>query len=134
MAHFYTNGVALSVGTYNNGNLNQYIIGSGNLVVSSSISTGRWTGGGADNKWSMGWQRGSERRCRSSPSVLTFAGSTRLTNNNDLSSITASSITFDASAGAFNLNGNGITLSGNIGFNENPDRADHPDRKFGPDL
>ncbi len=39
--------------------------------------------------------------CLSSPIGVTFAGSTRLMNTNDLSSITAASITFDAAAGAF---------------------------------
>jgi hypothetical protein len=41
-------------------------------------------------------------------------------NNNDLTSITADSITFDSAAGGFVLGGNGIALSGNIGFNGNP--------------
>jgi autotransporter-associated beta strand protein len=119
VAHFYTNGVALPVGTYNAGNLPGFISGPGNLVVSSSISTGLWTGGGVDNNWSTAgnWNQNAEPIF---PIGLTFAGSTRLVNTNDLSSITASSITFDAAAGAFVLDGNGITLSGNIGFNGNP--------------
>jgi fibronectin-binding autotransporter adhesin len=116
---FFTNGVALSVGTYNAGNLPGFISGPGNLVVSSSISTGLWTGGGVDNNWSTAgnWNQNAEPIF---PIGLTFAGSTRLVNTNDLSSITASSITFDAGAGAFVLDGNGIALSGNIGFNGNP--------------
>jgi autotransporter-associated beta strand protein len=119
VAHFYTNGVALPVGTYNAGNLPGFISGPGNLVVSSSISTGLWTGGGVDNNWSTAgnWNQNAEPIF---PIGLTFAGSTRLVNTNDLSSITASSITFDAAAGAFVLNGNDITLAGNIGFNGNP--------------
>ncbi len=119
VAHFYTNGVALPVGTYNNGNLPAFITGTGNLLVSSSISTGRWTGGGADNNWSTGgnWDQNAVPIF---PIGVTFAGATRLTNNNDLAGITASSIVFDAAAGAFNLNGNDITLSGAIGFNGNP--------------
>ena len=119
VAHFYTNGVALPVGTYSNGNLSAFIAGSGNLVVSSSISTGLWTGLGGDNNWSTSgnW---NQNAVPIFPIAVTFAGSTRLTNTNDLSSITASSITFDAAAGAFNLNGNAITLGGSIGFNGNP--------------
>jgi hypothetical protein len=35
----YTNGVALPVGTYNNGNLPTFITGSGNLVVGASVIT-----------------------------------------------------------------------------------------------
>ena len=119
VAHFYTNNVALPVGTYNNGNLPTFIAGTGNMVVSSSISTGHWTGASANNNWSTGgnWDQNAVPIF---PIGVTFAGSTRLTNNNDLSSITASSITFDAAAGAFNLNGNDITLSGPIGFSGNP--------------
>ena len=119
VAHFYTNGVALPVGTYNAGNLPGFISGPGNLVVSSSISTGHWTGLGANNNWSTGgnWDQNAVPIF---PIGLTFAGSTRLANNNDLSGITAASITFDAAAGAFVLGGNGITLAGNIGFNGNP--------------
>jgi autotransporter-associated beta strand protein len=119
VAHFYTNGVSLPVGTYNSGNLPGFIVGSGNLQVASSISTGVWTGAGANNNWSTAgnW---NQNAVPIFPIGLTFAGNTRLANTNDLSSITASSITFDSAAGAFVLNGNGITLSDNIGFNGNP--------------
>jgi len=119
IAHLYTNGVALPVGTYNAANLPAFISGPGNLVVSSSISTGLWTGAGANNNWSTSgnWDQNAVPIF---PIGLTFAGSNRLVNNNDLSSITASSLTFDAAAGAFTLNGNDITLAGNIGFNGNP--------------
>ena len=54
------------------------------------------------------------------PVGLTFAGSTRLVNTNNLTGITVSGLTFDAAAGAFVLNGSGITLGGNLGFNGNP--------------
>ncbi|MGC3958530.1 MAG: hypothetical protein QM813_11490 [Verrucomicrobiota bacterium] len=118
-AAFYTNGVALPVGTYNAGNLPGFIAGSGDLQVTSGISTGVWDGGGANNNWSTGpnWDQNSAPVF---PIGLTFAGTTRLANNNDLAGITASSITFDAAAGAFVLNGNDITMSGGIAFNGNP--------------
>ena len=119
VAHFYTNGVALPIGTYNAGNLPGFITGSGNLVVASSISTGVWTGAGANNNWSTA-NNWNQNAVPIFPIALTFAGSTRLVNNNDLASITANSITFDSAAGAFVLDGNGITLNGNIGFNGNP--------------
>jgi autotransporter-associated beta strand protein len=83
----------------------------------SSRAASTWTGLGSDNNWGTG---GNWNAAPVFPTALTFAGSTRLTNNNYLSSITASSITFDAAAGAFVLGGNGITLAGNIGFNGNP--------------
>jgi autotransporter-associated beta strand protein len=116
---FFTNGVALPVGTYNAGNLPGFIIGAGDLQVSSGISTGIWDGGGANNNWSTGgnWDQDATPIF---PIGLTFAGSTRLANNNDLSAITVSSITFDAAAGAFVLGGNDITLNGSLGFNGNP--------------
>jgi autotransporter-associated beta strand protein len=119
VAGFYTNGVALSVGTYNVGNLPGFITGSGSLQVASSISTGVWTGGGANKNWSTAgnW---NQNAVPIFPIGLTFAGAAGLANSNDLTGITAGSITFDAAAGAFVLDGNGIGLAGNIGFNGNP--------------
>jgi autotransporter-associated beta strand protein len=118
-AAFYTNGVQLAVGTYNAGNLPGFITGTGDLQVTSGISAGIWDGGGANNNWSTGanWDQNSVPVF---PIGLTFAGTTRLANNNDLVGITAGSITFDSAAGAFVLNGNDITASGSIGFNGNP--------------
>ena len=119
VAHFYTNGVALPIGTYNAGNLGAFITGGGDLVVATGISTGVWDGGGADNNWSTGanWDQNAVPIF---PIALTFAGTTRLTNNNDLAGLTASSLTFDAAAGPFALGGNDLTLAGGIGFNGAP--------------
>lgn len=119
VASFYTNGVALPVGTYNAGNLPSFITGSGDLVVSTGISVGIWDGGGANNNWSTGanWDNNAVPIF---PHALTFMGSTRLNNINDLSGITITSLTFDAAAGAFTLNGNDAALSGSIGFSANP--------------
>jgi autotransporter-associated beta strand protein len=116
---FVTNGVPLAGGVYTSGNLPGFITGSGSLRVGGAISTGLWTGDGANNNWSTGgnWDHGVVPLF---PIGLTFAGATRLVNNNDLAGITASSITFDVAAGAFVLDGNSITLGGNIGFNGNP--------------
>ena len=89
-------------------------------VVSPGISSaGIWDGGGADNNWSTAanWDNNVVPVF---PSPLTFAGSTRLNNNNDLTGISASSITFDAAAGAFVLNGNSLGLNGNISFSGVP--------------
>jgi autotransporter-associated beta strand protein len=76
-------------------------------------ATGVWTGGGPNNNWSMA---GNWNGLPIFPAELTFAGSTRLANTNDNTGITVDGITFDAAAGAFVLNGNDITLAGNIGF------------------
>jgi autotransporter-associated beta strand protein len=79
-----------------------------------SPATGIWTGGGTDNNWSTA---GNWNGFPIFPVELTFAGSTaRLVNNNDNTGITVDGITFDSAAGAFVLNGNDITLAGNIGF------------------
>jgi len=48
---------------------------------------------------------------------LVFAGANNLSTNNDLTSGTATSITFNAGAGAFTLAGNQLTLSGSVGYN-----------------
>lgn len=127
---FYTNGVALPVGTYNAGNLPGFIIGAGNLQVTSGISSGLWTGLGADNNWSTAgnWDNNAVPIF---PHSVTFAGSTQLNNSNDLNGITVNGITFDAAAGAFTLGGNDITLSGGIGFNGNPPAATTQTINFG---
>jgi autotransporter-associated beta strand protein len=116
---FFTNGVALPIGTYNAGNMPAFIAGSGNLQITSGISSGRWTGLGADNNWSTAgnWDNNAVPIF---PHALTFAGSARLSNLNDLNSITVSSFTFDSAAGPFVLSGNDINLSGGISFNGNP--------------
>jgi len=119
VAALYTNNVAISNGVYASGNLRGFITGTGSVQVTGATSTGRWTGGGANDNWSAGgnWDHNVVPIF---PIGLTFAGSTRLFNNNNLSGITVSSLTFDAFAGAFVLGGNGITLGGNLGFNGNP--------------
>jgi autotransporter-associated beta strand protein len=119
IAGCYTNGVPLSAGTYNAVNFPGFISGSGSLQVVGAISTGIWTGGGANVNWSTAgnWNNNAVPVF---PIGLTFAGTAGLINHNDLTGITADSILFDSAAGAFVLNGNGLSLTGNIGFNENP--------------
>ena len=80
-------------------------------------ATGIWNGGAGNNYWSTA---GNWNGLPIFPTPLTFAGSTGLTNTNDNTGITVNSITFDAAAGAFVLDGNDITLAGNIGFSANP--------------
>ena len=87
------------------------------LAPASSRAASTWTGDGGNNDWST---TGNWNVAPSFPTGLTFAGTTGLLNSNDLSGITVSSITFDSAAGAFVLDGNDITLSGNIDFNGNP--------------
>jgi autotransporter-associated beta strand protein len=118
VSSLYLNGVLQPAGTYNSTTSPAYITGSGNLVV-SSISSGLWTGLGANNNWSTGgnWDNNVSPLF---PHALTFAGNNRLNNNNDLSSISISTLTFSNTAGAFTLGGNAVTLTGSIGFSGNP--------------
>lgn len=116
---FYTNGVALGTGTYNSGNLPGFITGSGNLQVVSGVSTGRWTGLGGNDDWSIAgnWDNNAVPIF---PIALTFGGNLELNNSNDMTGITVTGITFSNTAGAFTLNGNSVNLSGNLGFSGNP--------------
>jgi autotransporter-associated beta strand protein len=115
----YTNNVALFNGVYNAGNLPGFITGAGSLQVAGATSTGLWTGGGVNNNWSASgnWDHNAVPIF---PIGLTFAGSMRPANSNNLTGITVNSLMFDVAAGAFVLNGNGITNDGSIDFNGNP--------------
>lgn len=80
-------------------------------TASAAIYT--WTGGGADANWntSGNW---SAAPTFSSANSLWFAGSTRTSSTNNVTSGTIGGITFDAAASAFTLSGNAITLAGDI--------------------
>jgi fructan beta-fructosidase len=119
VAAFYTNNVALPNGVYTSSNLPGFITGFGSVQVTGATSTGLWTGGGANNHWSTGgnWDHNVVPVFHIG---LTFAGSTRLANSNNLVGITVNDVTFDSAAGPFVLNGNPVTNSGSIGFNGNP--------------
>lgn len=71
-----------------------------------------WDGGGADNNWgtATNWD---DDAVPANLALLTFAGMTRLTPNNDLAR-TNNAITFYGDAGAFTIGGNTFTLNGNI--------------------
>ena len=88
-------------------------------VFQSAMGANTWDGGGANDNWgtAANWD---DNAVPGFPAALTFAGTNRLTPDNNLSSVTVNGITFDAAAGAFTLGGNGISLGGNIGFNGNP--------------
>ena len=89
------------------------------LIAFQAVAANIWDGGGANNDWgtAANWD---DNLVPSFPIALTFAGTNRLTPNNNLSSLTVNGITFDAAARAFSLGGNGISLGGNLGFNGNP--------------
>jgi autotransporter-associated beta strand protein len=76
------------------------------------MATRTWTGGGTTNNWSdaANWDAAITNL-----DDLVFAGSVRLTPNNDTAADTPySSITFASGAGAFVISGNRITLAGNV--------------------
>ncbi len=71
-----------------------------------------WDGGGADNNWltAANWDAAIAAN-----DSLFFAGSTRLSPNNNVSANTAfNGLTFNSGAGAFTLSGNAINLVGGI--------------------
>ena len=76
-------------------------------------ATVTWSGTGVDVNWGSAgnW---SSTLANNFSADLVFAGSALLSNSNNLTNGTATSITFNAGAGAFVLNGNAITLSGGI--------------------
>lgn len=84
-----------------------------------------WDGGGTDNNWSTdaNWV-GDPLLNPTNGDTLTFAGSTRLTSNNDLTGLilanatNATAFTFSSGAGAFVLSGSSIT-TGTTGGNTN---------------
>ena len=88
-------------------------------VFHSAVAANTWDGGGTNDNWgtAANWD---DNLVPGFPAALTFAGTNRLSPNNELSGVTVNGLTFDAAAGAFKLGGNGISLGGNIGFNANP--------------
>ncbi len=79
-------------------------------LTPQSTAASTWSGGGGSNNWSTAANWNS---VPSNGSSLMFAGTTRLSNSND-SLTSASSITFDNTAGSFALSGNALTLAGGI--------------------
>jgi fibronectin-binding autotransporter adhesin len=88
------------------------------IIVAAALSVTRaqdiWTGAGSDTKWQTpgNWQSGNPPTAGDS---LVFTGVSGLKNTNNFLAGTAfGSLSFKSSAGAFALNGNSITLNGNI--------------------
>ncbi|HRJ70741.1 MAG TPA: hypothetical protein PLS03_00870, partial [Terrimicrobiaceae bacterium] len=85
------------------------------LPGSRALALNTWDGGGADGSWSTlgNWDADASPV---SPNALTFTGTSRLTNTNDLFSAGTqfNGLNFSSDAGAFVIGGNAITLSGTI--------------------
>jgi autotransporter-associated beta strand protein len=77
-----------------------------------------WNGLGTNSNWSTALNWGGAAPTTHSP--LVFSGPTRLNNTNDFAANTLfARLTFNATAGAFTLNGNAINLPGTV-LNESP--------------
>jgi fibronectin-binding autotransporter adhesin len=96
------------------------------LATSSLYAANRtWDGGGTGVVWSSN-QNWNGNSALATGDALIFAGTIKLTNTNDLNNFSFTTITFDATAGAFILGGNSFTLTGNIINNStNPQTIDN---------
>ena len=84
------------------------------LLASAASAANVWDGGSlADSNWgsATNWD---DDAVPAFPAALTFGGSARLAPTNDVTGATVNGITFASGAGAFTLDGNPITLGGNI--------------------
>ena len=84
--------------------------------LQASGNTTTWTGGGSDDNWgtSGNWS-GGVTPSGGGDDIINFAGSTRLTPNNNYTAFTQfQSILFSTGAGAFTLGGNDIKFYGKI--------------------
>ena len=89
------------------------ILGAVLLAFAARAADRTWNGGGSDALWSADANWGGTAPV--ADDALFFGGTSRLTNTNDLDAGTAfAGLTFNSGAGAFALNGNGITLGGNV--------------------
>lgn len=72
-----------------------------------------WSGLGGDNDWKTksNWV---DNKNPGKTDAIIFDGSLRPINNNDLNNLSPPSLTFNSGATAFTLNGNAISLSGNL--------------------
>ena len=121
--------VALNLIVSNNASVGNYLLvisaTNGSVVADASatlqivgVGTAVWNGeSSTDNFWSdsANWNGNTI----GANSVLVFGGNNRLNNTNDTAGTTYSNIVFNASAGAFVLSGNSITLNGSI-TNDSP--------------
>jgi autotransporter-associated beta strand protein len=77
-----------------------------------SGGTNNWIGGSGSNSGQRNWDTNNALVAND---PLVFAGTTRLTpNNNTTANTNYNGITFNSGAGAFTLGGNAITLGGNV--------------------
>jgi autotransporter-associated beta strand protein len=82
-----------------------------------------WDGGGGDSNWSTAANWDPDQ-APTAGDTLAFGGTTRTTNNNDLTAATEiGAIVFNTGAGAFTIGGNSITLNGSITNNDDSEQT-----------
>jgi autotransporter-associated beta strand protein len=84
------------------------------LVHAGTTENALWTGGGSTDNWNdtANWSGGNQPQGADANTVIHFAGSTRITPNNDYGAFTLESqILFDSGASSFTLGGNAIKLN-----------------------
>jgi fibronectin-binding autotransporter adhesin len=84
----------------------------GSMAPSVQAATLTWNGATNANWSAANWTGGTP--VDNGTDALFFAGSTNLSNTNNLGNYTASSITFNSGSGAFVLAGNAINLTGGV--------------------
>jgi fibronectin-binding autotransporter adhesin len=80
------------------------------LLTADASAQATWTGGGSSTNWSDAANWSGTAPTNGGSSVLTFDGSTGLSNTNNLTNVTLTSGTFTTSG--FTLGGNAVTLGG----------------------
>ncbi|MDP1588116.1 MAG: autotransporter-associated beta strand repeat-containing protein [Prosthecobacter sp.] len=89
------------------------------VTPTAKAATFTWDGGGADGNWSTAANWNPDGAPGATGNTLTFGGTAHLSAVNDIvTSLANGGITFDATAGSFNLGGNAIAIgtSGGGGF------------------
>lgn len=82
------------------------------LTDLAEAKTSTWTGGARASAWSLRANWGGT--ALADGDALVFAGTTNLSNDNNLLNASFNGLSFASGAGAFTLNGNGFTNLGNI--------------------
>ena len=96
-----------------NGLYNYGFAASGGSLTVTVANANYWTGGANPNfVWSNAANWSVQTPANGTP--VTFTGSVGLSNTNDISGLNLGGMTFSNSAGAFNISGNSIQLSGAI--------------------
>lgn len=87
------------------------------LALAASAADRTWNGGGTDNNWSTAANWGGTAPV--ADDAILFGGTAKAVNTNDIDGLSIVGLTFNSGAIGFTLNGNGLTLGGNVVNNDN---------------